>query len=800
MRLKLCILFALVSSLYANAQFWKKKVELPGIASPMLLQPGYTTFPLTDYFLSHENVAAISLSNNKKVGYNAKGEAVFAEESYPPLMNLNCETKSGKQFDIPVFASDKKKYTFIYHASKDAVKSVHVAGAFNGWNKNATELTFNPETQKWSTTLYLSPGVYPYRIWEDGTNEMLDGTNSKRMSNGMGGENSYIEIAGSMEPYMEAITYKKRILTVYLTEKPENVFAYINNKLAKVTVSTKEDSTCGYYTAQIEIPFKFRLVKRATLRVFASTSNSRFNDLLFPLAAGKPILKTQWLNRKDRQSNVMYFAMVDRFMDGNASNNRPTQDARILPKANNLGGDLKGITSKIKKGYFNDLGTNTLWISPITENAEGAWGLWNRGGDTSMFSGYHGYWPTSLTRIDNRFGTEKEFKQLLRVAHRHGLNVYLDYVAHHVHEQHPLIKDHPNWTTPLYLPDGTMNTEKWDEHRLTTWFDTFLPTWDFEKPEVVNALTDTAMFWVTNYKLDGFRHDATKHIRTEFWKTLTHKIKVENKNVFQIGETYGSPELIASYLGSGQMDAQFDFNLYDAAVEAFATDGKGYANLARVMRESTKYYGGHHLMGNITGNQDRARFISYADGSVQFNEDPKAAGWSREIKNNGQIGFVKLEQLTAFLMAIPGIPCIYYGDEIGLPGANDPDNRRMMQFENWNESQHALHEHTQNLINLRRENMALLYGELIILRADAEALVFMRRYLDQTVICAFGKHGTAVNVDLNQYVFGQAVKRNPVAFTSNTSLSNDDFIGHGSSNNFLQFFVGPNGYTFVTMQ
>ena len=92
MRLKLCILFALVTSVYANAQFWKKKVELPGIASPMLLQPGYTTFPLTDYFLSHENVAAISLSNNKKIGYNAKGEAVFAEESYPPLMNLNCET------------------------------------------------------------------------------------------------------------------------------------------------------------------------------------------------------------------------------------------------------------------------------------------------------------------------------------------------------------------------------------------------------------------------------------------------------------------------------------------------------------------------------------------------------------------------------------------------------------------------------------------------------------------------------------------------------------------------------------
>ncbi|MFM7722852.1 MAG: hypothetical protein ACKO7C_07595, partial [Bacteroidota bacterium] len=86
------------------------------------------------------------------------------------------------------------------------------------------------------------------------------------------------------------------------------------------------------------------------------------------------------------------------------------------------------------------------------------------------------------------------------------------------------------------------------------------------------------------------------------------------------------------------------------------------------------------------------------------------------------------------------------------------------------------------------------------LRADSEALVFMRRYLDQTVICAFGKHGTVVNVDLNQYVFGKAVKRNPVAFTSNGTLSNDDFVGSGTSSNFIQFFVGPNGYTFLTMQ
>ena len=173
--------------------------------------------------------------------------------------------------------------------------------------------------------------------------------------------------------------------------------------------------------------------------------------------------------------------------------------------------------------------------------------------------------------MDDRLGSEQAFKELIDIAHENGMNVLLDYVAHHVHQDHLLYKQHPEWTTPLYLPDGTMNTEKWDEHRLTTWFDTFLPTWDFSKPEVVEALTDTAMYWVNNYDLDGFRHDATKHIPEAFWQTLTRKMKSQSdKKLFQIGETYGNPELISSYVNSGQMDAQFDFNLYDAMVDAFA--------------------------------------------------------------------------------------------------------------------------------------------------------------------------------------------------------------------------------------
>jgi cyclomaltodextrinase len=97
-----------------------------------------------------------------------------------------------------------------------------------------------------------------------------------------------------------------------------------------------------------------------------------------------------------------------------------------------------------------------------------------------------------MKNIDNRFGNADELNELISVAHQHGMNVLLDYVAHHVHQNHGLVKQKPQWFTPLYLTDGSLNTERWDEHRLTTWFDTFLPTWKFSDDDVVNALTDTS--------------------------------------------------------------------------------------------------------------------------------------------------------------------------------------------------------------------------------------------------------------------------------------------------------------------
>lgn len=704
-----------------------------GLASPVKLNLDTTRVRLSDYFSDLKLISEIKLGEDKITFDTNKGEAIITKNIDRPVGNLNV-IYDGVSHDIPVFASEKIKYKFSYKPSNNKVKEVQVSGSMNGWNRKAANLI--QEGESWTIDWVLNNGLYQYRIWEDGK-EMMDLSNPNKVDNGMGAFNNTF-IAGSegtKAPRLISTGAKDQQIEIMTLDSIAGVFAYFENIKIPTTKKGK--------LITIEIPKASKNFDRSHIRVFAFDENKRSNDLLIPLTHGDVVMRAENLDRKDMQTSVMYFMMVDRFFDGDSTNNRPTVDPSIMPQANNLGGDISGITKKIKEGYFTNLGINTIWISPISTNAEGAWGLWDKGA-RSTFSAYHGYWPTSLRTIDNRFGTDTQFRELITTAHDNDMNVILDYVAHHVHQDHPLYKQKPDWTTSLYLPDGTMNTEKWDEHRLTTWFDTFLPTWNFAKPEVVSALTDTAMYWVENYELDGFRHDATKHIPEEFWRELTTKVKAySNENpqrqIYQVGETYGSPELISSYINSGALDAQFDFNLYDAAVDAFAKDNTGYSNLGRVLNESLHYYGYHHLMGNITGNQDRARFSSYADGSVRFDEDAKLAGWTRKIESNGTSGFEKMKMLNAFLLTTPGIPCIYYGDEIGMPGGNDPDNRRMMTFDNWNTEQKNLHEITSKLVKLRRQNMALTYGEILLLKNDDQALVYLRTYFGKTAIVILDK-------------------------------------------------------------
>ena len=457
--------------------------------------------------------------------------------------------------------------------------------------------------------------------------------------------------------------------------------------------------------------------------------------------------------------------MIDRFENGNKKNDWKMNSPEVLDIVDYQGGDIAGITKKIKDGFFAELGITTIWISPITQNPWDAWGMnifpnGNKYDNTktyTKFSGYHGYWPIFATAVDKRFGTDKELHDMLATAHAHNMNVVLDYVANHMHINSPTLQQNPDWHTDSILPDGRRNFELWDEARLTTWFDVHIPTLDLERAEVCGPMTDSALFWLDNFAFDGFRHDACKHIPLNYWRELGRKMKQRypNRHIWMIGETYGNTDLIGSYVKTGMLNSQFDFNIYHTAIDVFGKPNQSLTRMNQTIMESLAAYGAHHTMGNISGNHDKCRFISLAGGAVSWNESDKAAGWTRHIgvtadgdatKEAHAYRMAMLLELVNF--TIPGVPCVYQGDEYGEAGANDPDNRHMMKFAGLNDQQVDFRAKVQELAKLRRENMALIYGEYIPVTVNDNTLHFQRVYMGEVVdvvISLTGESSIAIN-------------------------------------------------------
>ena len=707
---------------------------------PIVLQPNETTIPVSDIFINENQLDSASARPYFKVELSKDKKQLIIKEAadqIPPLAFLNLYS-GNYQYSVVLKKSLKVSQEFKFTALGQTLPTkVQLAGDFNGWSPSATELTLNGNI--YSTKLSLSPGKYAYQLVVD-DKWMLDPINPNKMDNNIGGINSVISIPGYAQekaPKLFTEWADGNIIRIQATKAPEKFFVLWNN-----FDLTKQFTTYTDGVLEIKIPDAAAASPKSSIRVWCYNSDGVSNDVLIPLKYGNVVKQAKDLNRFDKAAMIMYFMMVDRFYDGDKSNNHPIKDPDVLPMANYLGGDIEGINQKIKEGYFDKLGVNTIWMSPIVQNPYEAYTEYPA--PHRKYSGYHGYWPISSTQVDTRFGTSQTLSKTIQSAHNKDINILLDYVSNHVHEKHPINTLHKDWITPIDLPDGRKNIRIWDEQRLTTWFDTFLPDLDYTKPEVVNAMTDSAMYWLQKYNIDGFRHDATKHVSEDFWRALTVKMKryaAEKKQPlpYQIGETFGSRELIGSYVNSGEQDAQFDFNLYFDARSVFANDKEPFTKLSESLNESFNYYGWHSLMGNISGNHDIARFISYAGEDLKFNEDDKEAGWKRVITVKNKVGYKKLAQLMAFNATIPGVPVIYYGDEIGMPGAGDPDNRRMMKFDNLSPDQANQLEITKKIFQIRKNNMALIYGDFDWLKSNKEIMAYARYYFGNAAFVFFNK-------------------------------------------------------------
>ena len=753
--MKKIIIFSLLV-FFLNHTF--SQSEIFGLASPINLEVDTTVVYLEDYFVDVNAIKEIEAPGFLEFGLSADNKKLFLiviKDSVPILSQLNITT-SKETYSILLRKSKKEKVLFKFDPKDSIYSKVSIVGEMTNWNPNV--IFMENKNGIWQTELVMNPGRYQYQIVADG-NWFLDPNNKVKIDNGIGGFNSLL-IAGNTDqteaPTINPVKFTDKYILYSPSDKDLNGFVFWENHAIEDVWVLDEDL---YEELLIcYIPDEAKSIKRSSIRIYGFNANGESNDILIPLEYGKVITDPSLLEKDDFQKTIMYFMMVDRFNNADKTNDNPVKDERVLPQANYYGGDLAGVKQKIDEGYFTSMGFNSLWISPVFQNPYVAYQEFPE--PHRWFSGYHGYWPISLSQVDTRLGTNILFKELVADAHKNEMTVYLDYVANHIHAEHPLWKQHPEWFSNLTLPDGRQNLRLWDEQRLTTWFEPYMPSFDHSIPLVAEACADSAMFWLKEFDLDGFRHDATKHIETEFWRLLTHKIKNEieipqNRKMYQIGETFGSRELIGSYLGSGLLNAQFDFNLYFDARSVFANNNVGFERLNASLFETFNYYGYHNVMGNITGNHDMARFISYASGDLKWTDNDKEIGWHKTITVTDTIGYAKLKMLHAFNMTIPGIPIVYYGDEIGMPGANDPDNRRMMRFDSLNRFEQDVKNTVTKLAKLRSEHMALLFGDFEVISAEGSTFIYKRSYFDDVVYVLFNN-----SANILSYVFEEDFSAN----------------------------------------
>ena len=449
------------------------------------------------------------------------------------------------------------------------------------------------------------------------------------------------------------------------------------------------------------------------------------------------------------RDDVIYLIMPDRFADGDPSNDMPSGAAagtfdRNAPKTYH-GGDLKGVTEHL--GYLKDLGVTTLWLTPVYDQSDAT-------------SDYHGYGAVDLYKVEDHFGTMADYQALVAAAHQQGLKVLFDTVPNHVGPNHPWATSQP---APGWLhgtPQNHINTDYnyppiSDPHAveknyfsaLDGWFANILPDLAQENPLVAEYLLQNALWWTESSGIDGFRIDTFPYVPRSFWTYYLKGVFDIYPKFFAVGEIYNTDPTVTSYWAGGNkgfdgvdtlLTTPFDFPMQDA-INKVVNQGQSATVIANVLRQD-RLFPHPEILVTFIGNHDMPRFITQANGSAD-----------------------KLKAAFALLMTMRGIPQIYYGDEIGMLGGGDPDDRRDFPGGFPGDTQNAfsptgrtpqqreIYTHLQSLLKLRREHPALRQGvQKHVVVAD-DYYLFTRESSGERLLIAFykGDAPKSLLVDLN---------------------------------------------------
>lgn len=396
------------------------------------------------------------------------------------------------------------------------------------------------------------------------------------------------------------------------------------------------------------------------------------------------------------QDEMIYFVFTDRFANGDRTNdfNVKTND----PWAYH-GGDLQGVINKLD--YIRDLGTTAIWITPVIDNRDNGFLADFGGGHMQEIWGYHGYWFKDYYKIDEHLGTMAKMQELVAQAHQRGIKVLLDVVVNHVDYDHPFAvqgktpgSKYYNWFNHNGEIQNWNNQTEVENGELAK-----LPDFNQNNPETSKYLIDAMKWWISQTKVDGYRIDTVKHVPHSFWQQFDREMRnYAGDDFLLLGEIYsGYPEFLAAYQREG-MHSAFDFPLYYAIKDAFG-QGQSMRRLGEVFAKDG-VYADASLLSPFIDNHDVPRFLNEA-------RDQQKA---------------RLMLSVAFIMSIRGMPMLYYGTEVALPGGADPDNRRDMTFG----SDPQMLAFTKQMTGLRKQYRALRRGRQLEMWQDDQVYGFSR--------------------------------------------------------------------------
>lgn len=389
---------------------------------------------------------------------------------------------------------------------------------------------------------------------------------------------------------------------------------------------------------------------------------------------------------------VFYQIFPDRFANGDEGNDpagavawdeSPTPD-------NFFGGDLAGITAKLS--HLEQLGVNGLYLNPVFKAGTN-----------------HRYDTHDYFQVEPALGDAGTLRELVQEAHARGIRVLLDGVFNHVGDGFWAFRDlaaqgdasaYRDW---FFVRDLPLAADP--PSYQTCGGAAFLPKLNTANPDVREHLLDVATHWIDEAGIDGWRLDVPWKVPLEFWRAFRARVKQHRPSAYLVGEawwSWGDMRSVFDGLMNYRLRARiFDFCLFDTQ------DAEDFAIEVQQMHAESD---GGDLMLNLLGSHDTARLMTVAAGDEQ-----------------------RVALALVALFALPGTPMLYYGDEIGLEGGDDPDCRRTMV---WDQSRwrQPIYDLTRKLVSLRRQRAALRRGDFELLLAFNRVLAFVRRHENEAVI------------------------------------------------------------------